>query len=390
MDTDLLREALEQRMGELLAQPCSVTELVRLTSGASRETWIMGVHPQTGEFRELVLRRDPPADEDPARMALEAAAFVEAAKQNVPVPALLDDSNRSDVDGIDGIGNAYILMEKIPGDALPQRLLRDDRFAEVRRRLPHELGRILARIHRMDPDALPGLAGGDQVENLFETYTATGLPVPILEVAFAWLRAHRPSTTRETVVHGDFRNGNLLVDENGVRAVLDWELVHRGDPMEDLGWLCAKAWRFGSAEPVGGFGSREDLFRGYEEESGIAPDPHAVQWWEVYSTLRWAVICRIQANRGASPGESEPLELLAIGRRVAECEKDLLVALTRDGAQPPLEAGTDADDPFGSPSVEDLLGAVREFVRSRSEDADPRSKYLGKVACNVLDIAARE
>lgn len=391
MSNEPLRSALERRLDELSGAPHTVSDLTRLTGGASRETWKFTATDASGTARELVLRRDPPGAEDPRRMNLEAACFAEAMSAAVPVPALVDHNHAHPVDGI---GGAYLVMEMLPGEALPQRLLRDERFATVRNTLPYELGRTLARIHRMDVDAVPALPGGDQVELLFAMYTETGLNLPALEIAFRRLRAHRPDSDRDTVVHGDFRNGNVLVDETGIRAVLDWELVHRGDPMEDLGWLCVKTWRFGSPHPVGGFGTREDLFRGYHDESGIAPDPDSVRWWELYGTLRWAVMCRHQANRALVHDEGNALELLAIGRRVAECEKDLLVLLGLEDDTAPVPAPATElaapDDLFGRPSAAELLGSVKEFVREQNSTADAQSQYLSRVAANVLGVAARE
>ena len=92
----------------------------------------------------------------------------------------------------------------------------------------------------------------------------------MFELALQWLKRHRPpEPARLSLVHGDFRNGNLMVDDDGLRAVLDWEMAHLGDPMEDLGWICVNSWRFGRHElPVGGFGTREQLFAGYVEAGG--------------------------------------------------------------------------------------------------------------------------
>jgi aminoglycoside phosphotransferase (APT) family kinase protein len=146
----------------------------------------------------------------------------------------------------------------------------------------------------------------------------------VFELALQWLRAHLPADPpRLTLVHGDFRNGNLVVGEDGLRAVLDWEMAHLGDPMEDLGWICVNSWRFGrSALPVGGFGTREDLFAGYVEAGG---ELHAerVQFWEVFGTLKWGVICESMGHAYLS-GAERNVERAAIGRRASEAEIDLL------------------------------------------------------------------
>lgn len=385
---ETFEEALAERLSTVLGASCVFTGVERLTGGASRETWSLTTKPDPAVPRELILRRDPPGREDPTRMSMEAAAFVEAGRAGVPVPEILDSSGTEPSPGI----GSYLVMSRLPGEALPQRLLRDERFGSVRPRLPYDLGRALARLHRMDPVAVPGLPDYDPMEFLFGQYTRTGAPLPALEAAFSWLRDNRPTATRKSVVHGDFRNGNILVDEDGIRGVLDWELAHVGDPMEDLGWLCTKTWRFGSPHPVGGFGSRDDLFRGYAEECGVTPDPDAVRWWEVFGSLRWAVICRMQAMRAGEDGDNT-LELLAIGRRVAECEHDLLDLLGVP-ANPDTPATEDErgpeDDLFGTPRAGELLRAVREFVVEAAAGADPRTAYRARVAAHVLGIAARE
>jgi len=96
--------------------------------------------------------------------------------------------------------------------------------------------------------------------------------------------------------------------------------------MQDLGYLCVRAWRFGGDGPVGGFGSYEDLFAGYERISGRAVDRDAVRWWEVFGSVWWGGACMLQAWRHLSGGERS-VELAAIGRRVSEQEYDVLVGL---------------------------------------------------------------
>jgi len=127
-------------------------------------------------------------------------------------------------------------------------------------------------------------------------------------------------------VHGDFRLGNLMIGADGLRAVLDWELAHLGDPMEDLGWLCVKAWRFGSPKPVAGVGDYRELIDAYAAESGLDVDPDVVHWWEVLGTLKWGIMCIMQAQSHLS-GAARSHELAAIGRRVCENEHDLFLAL---------------------------------------------------------------
>lgn len=376
-------ESLAEVLERLTGAP--VKRLRRLSAGASRETWAL----IAGE-RELILRRDPPEDPDPAGMAREAECLVACERAGVPVPALVAHG-----DGSDGVGSPYLLMDRLDGETLPQRLLREDRWAAVRRTLAQQCGEILGRIHSVDPRDLPGLEMHDDVlSRLQETHAAFGEARPAMELIFRRLARSRPEPVTPTLVHGDFRNGNLLVDDGGVSAVLDWELAHIGDPREDLGWLCARAWRFGEAPVVGGFGEYEDLISSYRWVTGAEPDPAAVRWWDVVACARWALLCRIQADRHLS-GREQSVEMAVVGRRIAEAEYDALLALglaCHEVVEDPVE-GMPAPEESGfysRPTVDELLNAVTGFLREEMTTDQPRSAYLGKVAANALTIVRRE
>ncbi|MFD7292438.1 phosphotransferase family protein [Streptomyces sp. NPDC059897] len=384
--SDPLREELRARLGELWGGAVSVEGWRRLSGGASRDTFSLDATAPDGGPHPLILRCDPPARPNPEVMAREAAALAAAAEAGVPVPRLVDHST--------ALGRACLLMERVEGETIPRRLLRDERFAAVRPKLARELGRILARIHAIPVASVPDLPTTDPLDQLTDLYRQFNDPRPALELGFHWLAEHRPPTTGPCrLVHGDFRNGNLMVDETGVRAVLDWELAHLGDPVEDLGWLCVKAWRFGSAEPVGGFGPREELLAGYAEASGTRPGEDELHWWEVYGTLRWAMLCRMQAERFLS-GAEQSVEYAVLGRKVCEQEYDLLLALgvTEPGPLPDVLAGRDdttAAPPHDRPGADALLRSVQAFLTEETA-GDPRLRFLSKVAANAVAVARRE
>ena len=194
-----------------------------------------------------------------------------------------------------------------------------------------QCAQALAAIHRADPDGI-GLTDADQLEEWRDRLDEMGDTTATFEWAFRWLAAHRPPPSPRVLVHGDFRMGNLIVDDTGLAAVLDWELVHTGEAYEDLAWFCIRAWRFGAPEDLGagGLGSVESFLSAYESAAGTELDRDVFRWWLTVATLRWGVICRFQAERHLS-GQTPSVELAAIGRRVAETEWDVLDLLEGGG-----------------------------------------------------------
>jgi aminoglycoside phosphotransferase (APT) family kinase protein len=383
-DPDVLARSLARRLSAVLGTEVSIARLSRMTGGASRETWAFEAVTDDGP-RSLVLRREPPVPGRPGGMALEAAAIAAARRAGVPVPRLIDSGTDPAV-----LGAPYLITEFVEGETIARRLLREDRYAEARAMMAAELGRTLARIHAIPLEAVPGLEAGDPLESLRETYDELGEPLPTIEIALRWLDEHRPDAVPETLVHGDFRTGNLIIAPDGLRAVLDWELVHRGDPREDLGWLCVKCWRFGSPHPVGGFGGLDELLDGYAEVAGWRPDPGAVLWWQIYGTAWWAVGCRMMAERHLS-GTTPSVELAAIGRRVCEQEHDLLLALGLPAEEPAPASRAAMPDLHGRPTAADLTGAVALFLREEVMPAtEGRLNFLARVAANALDGVGRE
>ncbi len=340
-----LPEVLPDRLPELLAPVLGpglrVGRVEPLSGGASRQTWGVEVHGGDGRAHELVLRTGKPGGPGGGSggslnsrlnvgLELEAASLSAAAAAGMPVPAVLCAS-----DDTSALGCGYLISARVPGETIPRRILRALRAepspGEARGRLLAQCAAALAALHAADPDGVPGLPVDDPLVLWPGWMDALGQPSAVFEIALRWLIKHRPPPGGTAIVHGDFRMGNLMVDESGLAAVLDWELVHRGDPLEDLGWFCVRAWRFGEdARPAGGLSSIEDLVAGYERAAGTSVDRAALRWWQVLSTLRWGVMCQHQAHRHLS-GQTRSAELAAIGRRACENEWDLLDLLAEQG-----------------------------------------------------------
>jgi aminoglycoside phosphotransferase (APT) family kinase protein len=370
MQEQALREALEAFLRRRGGGRERVAELRELSGGASCRVYSFELHdgdegfgatdppppPGSGPSasrdgsvsapRHLVLRLDAagPPVQGSRRDEHELLAVV--AKAGVTVPAV-----HAFGDSSEGLGGEFFVMDLVAGQALARRLLRDPGHAETRRTLPARLGVELARLHSVDPAAEQRLAflgqrmpAGEDPRRfaLAEVERYRGIldawaedhPYPLLRLTGRWLARHAPPAARTALVHGDFRVGNVMFDERGLTAVLDWELAHVGDPVEDLGWFCVRAWRFGNDDlPAGGLCSREELVGFYEQAGGVRVEKASLAWWELFGNWKWAIICRMQAER-ARAGRVLDLELAAIGRRVAETEQEILALLDAAGSGP--------------------------------------------------------
>jgi aminoglycoside phosphotransferase (APT) family kinase protein len=300
-----------------IGRPGTLHAIEPLTGGANRST--LAFDADLGGRRiPLIIQLgvetpDPVAGFAPElRPGDQARLMIEAAKVGVPAPPV-----RAILDADDGLGEGYI-TERVAGETLGPRIIREDRFAAARSVMARQCGEILAQLHQIEPAAVPFLVSQNPAEHLaahraiIDRYDFRH---PALELALRWLEEHLPRHPRHTVVHGDFRMGNMIVGENGIRCVLDWELAQTGDPMTDLGWLCVRTWRFGGKEPVGGFGRRAELFEAYERVGGIPIDPRQVRFWEAFGNVKWAVHCLRLGWRGIINND---IERCAIGRRIEE------------------------------------------------------------------------
>ncbi len=298
----------------------------RLSGGASQETWSFDAETRDGPL-PLILRRKPGGAEPTQTLGTalpletEAALIMAAADAKVPVPRV-----RFVLDSGDGLGSGFV-MDRLEGETVGSRILRDESLAAVRPQLARQCGEILARIHSLPCDGLPDLPTArarEQLGQYRDLYDRFDDPHPVFELAFRWIEDHLPDDSSLTLVHGDYRNGNLMIGPDGVRGVLDWELAHLGDPMEDLGWICVNSWRFGKIDqPVGGFGSREDLAAGYEAAGGPPVELERVRFWEVVGSVKWGIICAMMLWSFRT-GADRSVERAAIGRRASETEIDLL------------------------------------------------------------------
>ncbi len=329
MNEDQIAAYLQHKMPDV--SDVEVSQLWRIPGGASRETWSFDAAWRDGEeqvSRGFIVRRDPEASLLETERYVEFRVYQAMRDTGVPVPEMywLEEDTK-------WLERPFFVMSRLPGQAsqmaLVSGMLGCDLEAISQRKVE-----ILARIHDVDWRALGldflGVPDGPEgcpdmeIERWEKTMREQTMePQPVLEMALAWLRAHKPVAQKVTVVHGDYRTGNFLVDGNDITGILDWEMVHLGDPLEDVAWVCVRAWRWAGDAKVGGLMMRDDFYRRYEAASGLGVDPEAVRFWEVLGNFKWAVICMTGA-RSFAEGRSKDAIHVFTAKNKYDIEVELL------------------------------------------------------------------
>lgn len=331
-----MRQRIETFIRTETDEAVSITELIPLAGGASRDTWIV-IGSIGNEPVQLVLRRDLETSMIENALERDQEFFViKAAYENgvkVPrprwycvIPAVL--------------GKPFFMMDFAEGISIGPKVVRTPELATARQHLPQAMGEQLAAIHAIDPHDLgflqrpavgqaPALAA---IEDLKVMVEHLGIHNPVIEFGIRWAERNAPPCDHPILVHGDYRVGNLLVTPDGLNAIIDWEFSHIGDPHEDLAWPCVRDWRFGNVQArLGGIGDREPFLQAYEQASGRTVNRQSVDYWEALGNLRWAVTCLSQANRHLSGGDPS-VEFASLGRRSAEMQMEMLNLIKNWGA----------------------------------------------------------
>ena len=371
--------AIAERLLAVLGAPLTTVPR-QLSGGASQETWVFEVEPDSRPLVLQLLRPDRTGPED-----LRPQLIRQASEVGVTVAPLVAEGT-----GDEALGS-WIVVERVPGTADPKEILAGGDGFPSPAELIDGLAAELAAIHRMKPEGLPHV--DDALGQLREAHDGLGEPHPVFELAFRELEKTRPAAGGPAVVHADFRMGNVMVGPKGVTAVLDWELTHIGDPLQDLGWLCVRAWRFSRPDrPVAGLGDRDALLDAYARHSGVEVAAEDLRWWELFGNLRWGVICVMQAHVHLS-GTTASLEHAVIGRRACEVEWDLLELLD-PGERSNPQPGDRWPPPatlHDRPTAGELIDAIRRELGDQVLPAlDGRAAFRTRVALRALGILERQ
>jgi aminoglycoside phosphotransferase (APT) family kinase protein len=280
------------------AREIAVSNIARIAGGASRETWSFDARwSENGATieRGFIARRDPPASLLSGNNELEFELYTQFAGSRVPVPPVY----WIERDG-KALERPFFVMGRVPGATDARQLVTSPEFAEVRPTIAKQKPEILAGIHAFDPTRItslehppsPGESASHEVARWEKVMRDDTLePQPVLELAFSWMKRHLPPPPkRVTIVHGDYRTGNFLYDQSGITGILDWEMAHAGDPIEDVGWVVMKSWRWAGDDRVGGLSSRDEFVRLYEDAGGAKVDRDTLKFWEVFSNVKFATL----------------------------------------------------------------------------------------------------
>lgn len=318
----------------LKAQRVTIEQAELLSGGAIGENWRLHVLVDGGArdgTHDWVLRTDAAS-----RMAMshdrghEFACLDAAHAAGVLVPEPIADCADNTL-----IGAPFMIVSHVAGYAQGHKIVRDPAAAENGDALAESLGRELAKLHAVQPPArgldflkVPGKSPAlVQVEEMRANLDNISWPRPALEYALCWLADNAPDCDQPVLCHGDFRTGNFMAENGVLTGILDWEFCHWGDPHIDVGWFCARCWRFGADErEAGGIGSRTAFYRGYNAQTARPLDEAVVPYWEILAAARWAVVALLQGERHITGGEPS-IELLLTGLMSPEMEYDALAGI---------------------------------------------------------------
>ena len=319
-------DALQTAVRRHIGQSAQIENIVVPTLGGINRTIVFDC--VEGDSRRRLVSREETYESSmspflpPARQ-FQVMKLVHAHKFPVPEPIFMYDDT-------DEMGSGYVTAY-VAGETMPKRILADAAYSRARDCFAIQAAKLLAHLHSLDvsefaflesePDSVdPVAALRARLDGYHEHH-------PALEMGLRWLERHRPEPKSRVLVHGDFRVGNLMVDSEGVRAVLDWECSHIGTGIEDIGWLCARSWRFGNIDrPVGGIAEREAFYEAYRNSGGAALDPEEVRYFEILGLVRWAVINVMQGYAHVHGGR-KGIAFAAMGRNASLIEYELLMTL---------------------------------------------------------------
>lgn len=321
-------EGLSRLLRRCWSDDFAITDLRKLVGGAARTTWRCTARHAEGE-RGLVFRIAAAGDgalhlsDEATEFAVVGAAFA----AGIPVAEPLLFVAESPELG----GEVAVYAEVADCELMVHRFSQDQR-AVLTRDVWTALGRIAALdigktalVDTLGLDtpqncALRQLAGWADIVQAFAVH-----PDPVAEAAIRWMRMHPPAPAQKlALVHGDYRVGNLLFAKEGrLAAVLDWEMAHIGDPLEDLAWSLDPRQEVDSTTLAGGLAVHAEAVAAWRTASGLEIDAPSLRWWQVFAAVKALAIWTKSGGLYAR-GEPRRPALARMGWVLAERQQRVL------------------------------------------------------------------
>jgi aminoglycoside phosphotransferase (APT) family kinase protein len=313
-NTEWLKERLAAFLAEKLNSELLLAKFHRISNGFSWITWTFEMSlPGQSSKRDLVLRIGPHdgllAPYDATREAIMLGIFANSA---VPVPEVLFFSNDTSI-----FGAPFTVCERMRGTAFnPWTIAQDPKEAQSLQSILRQFVDTLAMIHATPWRGTPAaeLAGKadveaaalDQIQYWEDRYRKNQLEcLPIIELAFSWLRSHAPVAPKVALLHGDYRIGNFLTENGTITAILDWEMSHFGDPHQDIAWALYPP--FGMPRLM----ERSSFFEAYSRNSGLDISEKAIGYYSALNLLKVTIINLI--GFGSFVRRSSDMRLASLG-----------------------------------------------------------------------------
>lgn len=301
----------------------------QIPGGASRETYRVRLRTGTAE-RSVILRRDPKTSLIDTERSLEYRTYQAAHAAGIPVPEplILEEDPRH-------LERPFSVMSEILGCETAASALAQPPYAELRERIGRRKWSILGKLAAQNIETLgvtkfmevPKHAAERELDYWAGVIEQDSLhPQPVARAAIRWLRRHLPPPSRQLcLVHGDYRTGNFLFNTRGeIRGILDWEMAHIGDPLEDLAWSLDPLWSWPERELAGGLLPREEAIAVWEQASGLRVDRERFRWWQVFASLKGLAIW-ISSTEDFVNGDSKEPILAVAGWVMSDRQSRILV-----------------------------------------------------------------
>lgn len=284
----------------------------QIPGGASRETYRVRLLVK-GEAQGVILRRDPPSSLIDTERAHEFNTYRAVFGTGVPVPEplLLEEDNPG------ALARPFSLTREVPGCESSPALLTTPPFVQHRSRIAEQKWTILGQLAALDINNVdlafmerPDHPALHELEYWASVIAKDSLhPQPVADAAIRHLRRTLPAKPKKlALVHGDYRSGNFLYDTSGqIHAVLDWEMAHIGDPLEDLAWSLDPLWCWPEKQLAGNLLPRRDATRIWEQASGLTLDREAFRWWQIFASVKALAIWISSAENYVNGATKEPI-----------------------------------------------------------------------------------